>query len=108
MATEFLTLARAKEELRVTHAYEDAVITDKVAQATDLVIRYLDTKADPTWTAATVPLAVTAAILMTLEDLYVHRGADDWDQPTQTPYEHGYPAPRVRAVLAGLVKPLCV
>lgn len=105
---DLVTLARAKEELRITHAYEDAVITDKVNQATGIVAGYLDTKFDPLWDSTTVPLAVTAAILMVVEDLYVHRGADDWDQPTQTPYEHGYPAPRVRAVLAGLVKPLCV
>jgi hypothetical protein len=105
VATEFVTLARAKDELRVTHSYEDSVITDKVAQATDIVTRLLDTRFDPLWTAETVPPAVVAAILMIVEDLYVHRGADDDDQPTQEPALHGYPSPRVRRVLAQLIRP---
>lgn len=78
MAAALVTLASAKIHLR-----RDDVTTDDVAiqlkldQAEAEILEYLDTAADPLWISpATAPGAVTDAILLLTEHLFVNRGAD--------------------------------
>jgi hypothetical protein len=74
-----LTLADAKRHLRVDTEDENADILVKVDQASAIVIDYLKSQADATWTAATVPGHVQAATLIMLAHLYEHRGDDPMD-----------------------------
>lgn len=71
-----ITLEKAKEHLGITHADADGDIYDKAVQASEIVIRHLHSSADDTWTAATVPTPIQAAILLVLTHLYEHRGDD--------------------------------
>lgn len=101
-----VSLADGKAHLRVTHDWEDALIDDQLAAATDIVLDYVQTQPDPPWTAATVPPRVKAAILLVLEDLYVHRGADDAPQlqAAGDRVADGYLSPRVTRLLLRLRK----
>ena len=74
-----VTLVQAKAHLRITTSDADADITLKLAQAEAIVLQrcsstlyWRDIVA--AWTAADVPLAVQAAILLTLSGLHEHRG----------------------------------
>ena len=72
-----VTLTQAKAHLRIDGTVEDADVTLKLAQAEDIVTDYLGDAADPTWTDATVPPRVQAAVLFTLGDLYSDRGDEE-------------------------------
>jgi Phage gp6-like head-tail connector protein len=69
-------MADAKAHLRIRDADHDAEIALKLAHATDVILDYLKSGADPEWTAATVPKPVQAAVLIMLTHLYEHRGED--------------------------------
>jgi Phage gp6-like head-tail connector protein len=71
-----VTLEQAKQQLRITDSLHDADVQEKLTQAQDAVIRYLDADADPTWTPQTVPFIVLAAIERYMTHLYEHRGDD--------------------------------
>jgi len=77
MAT-LVTLQQAKDHLEVPTMPvgdpDEADLQLKLDQAEALILDYLAAKADPAWTAATVPKPVTAAILLMLGGLYRHRG----------------------------------
>ena len=68
--TALVTLAVAKEHLRITDAYHDADVQQKLDAATDAIVKYLAAKADPAWTDATVPPVVAHAVLILLNHLY--------------------------------------
>jgi len=80
MAT-LVTMAQAKLQLRIPTDESDADISMKLDQAEAIVINKCNSTAwwravTPTWTAATVPRGVHAAILIVLTHLYEHRGDD--------------------------------
>lgn len=74
-----VTLAQAKEHLRITTDDNDADVSLKVDQASAIVIDYLKSQAVAGWSDGTVavPGNVSAATLITLTHLYEHRGDDD-------------------------------
>lgn len=93
-----LTLADAKMHLRVTHAFEDAYLTQLCDAASDAVLGYLKRPTpEVDWTASTVPPRVKAALLLLLDDLYANRGADG--TTTAPRPADGYLPPRVTALL---------
>jgi hypothetical protein len=68
--TALVSLAVAKQHLRITDDYHDADVQQKVDAATDSIVKYLAAKADPTWTDATVPPVVAQCVLILLNHLY--------------------------------------
>lgn len=72
-----VTLDDAKEHLRVTIPDEDGDIYRKVEQASAIVVIYLKGATAPTWTEATVPGQIKAAVLVVLEALH-ERKPIDW------------------------------
>lgn len=72
-----VTLPNAKVHLRITDSDHDADVQLKVNHASDVIVRYLASDADPAWTDVTVPNDVVAAILILLTHLYEDRGAAD-------------------------------
>jgi hypothetical protein len=87
-AATLITLDMAKQQLKVTDALRDVEITQKMAQAEDVILRYLkpqrtdEDRPDYPWTIATVPPAVQDAILLYLTHLDRNRGdaIDDQDE----------------------------
>jgi hypothetical protein len=76
-----ITLATAKEHLRVTDNNHDGEIVRTVAYAADVIFDYLKHGVDPAWVdETTTPLPVQAAILKMLTHLYEDRG----DRATDT------------------------
>lgn len=67
----------AKEHLKNSDPADDAAIAGKVLQASDAILRYIDTRADPAWDELTAPPVVQAATLKLLGALWVKRGDDD-------------------------------
>jgi hypothetical protein len=80
-----VTLAVAKGHLHVTvvDAVADADLTLKIDQASAIVITYLKAQADDTWTAATVPTQVQAAVLTLVGQLVASRGDGDVPDDSQ-------------------------
>ena len=78
-----LTLALAKDQLRITDDRHDADITAKLEAAEGVILEYLGEDADPAWDSSTVPKAVETAILRYLSHLYEDRTgrASDGDKP---------------------------
>ena len=56
-----LTLDVAKKHLRVDHSDDDADITRKIEQASDLILGYLK-QSDALWTPDDVPPRIQAAV----------------------------------------------
>jgi Phage gp6-like head-tail connector protein len=77
------TVDQAKVHLHVTGTAHDADIAQKLATAQEAILSYLNVAADPSWTAATAPLAVTHAIHLLTAYYYEDRG--DGDQPSPWP-----------------------
>jgi hypothetical protein len=80
-----VTLAVAKSHLRLNPVVtaDDADIQLKVNQASAIVINHLKAQADPTWTDATVPVQVQAAVLTLVTQLVVSRGDGDVPDDSQ-------------------------
>jgi len=97
MAATLVLLPQAKAHLRITTSDDDVDIQAKLDQAEDIILRYLKAQADAAWTPATVPLNVSAAILLLLASLYELRGDD------QTLSEHTWTA--IERLLVGLRDP---
>ena len=77
------TVDQAKVHLRITGTAHDADIAQKLATAQEAILGYLAAAADPTWTAATAPAAVTHAIHLLTAYYYEDRG--DGEQPDVWP-----------------------
>ena len=71
-----LTLALAKEHLRIYDTDHDAEVTTKMTHASFIIRDYLKSRNDPAWTYDTVPDVVQAAVMQLLGLLYEHRGDD--------------------------------
>ena len=69
-----VTLETAKMHLRITGTAHDPDVTQKMTAASASIRDYLTERNDPTWTPATVPPWVEAAVLLLLTHLYEHRG----------------------------------
>lgn len=101
-----LTLQIAKDHLRITTADGDPGDADlqlKLDQAIAIIVEYCGTTAwwrdvIVTWTEVTLPLAVQAAILLELGELWRFRGDDRADEgPAST---DGFDlSPAIRALL---------
>jgi hypothetical protein len=103
---EIVTLAEAKQHLRITSDAEDADLSRKLDDAHGLVLDYIARPDDAEWTAEmeawddeSAPRAVHAAILRTFGDLTRFRGNDD--DPSETRVDGGYSlSPRARGLLS--------
>lgn len=71
-----ITLAEAKDHLRVVSDDDDSDVWLKAQAASDFIVDYLKDQADDTWDADSVPAPIKAAILMLLTDLHEFRGDD--------------------------------
>lgn len=74
-----ITMTEAKDHLRVTHDEEDTDIQRKRDRAESLVLLYLEAEdnvsgSPPLWDDSNAPEDVRAAILVTLAELWRHRG----------------------------------
>jgi hypothetical protein len=75
-----VTLDDAKRHLRITDTDHDGDIGAKLDEANETIYNYLKSRADDTWTDATAPREVTAAIKLYLGHLYEHRGDEFGDE----------------------------
>lgn len=75
---DLATLEQAKAHLGIPLALtdNDTDVRLKLAQASETVLDYLKSRADPDWTSDTVPGPVQAATLLMLTHYYEHRGDD--------------------------------
>lgn len=79
---KLVTLEQAKRHLRVWHDDEDADLQDKIAQASDIVVDYIQ-RPELEWTDAVdgtpsnAPMRVQAAVLMVLDILWEQRNGGD-------------------------------
>jgi len=81
------TVEQAKVHLRITSTANDADIAQKLATAQEAILSYLNLAADPTWTAATAPAAVTHAIHLLTAYYYEDRGDGDLPSPWPKIYD---------------------
>ena len=77
------TIDQVKVHLRIIDTAHDADISQKLTTAQEAILSFLNVGADPTWTAATAPAAVTHAIQMLTAYYYEDRG--DGEQPNPWP-----------------------
>jgi hypothetical protein len=89
------TVAQAKVHLRITGTDHDADVAQKLATAQEAILSYLAVAANPEWTAATAPAAVTHAIHLLTAYYYEDRG--DGELPD--------PWPKIYALLAAYRDP---
>jgi hypothetical protein len=81
------TVDQAKVHLRITSTAHDADIAQKLATAQEAILSFLNLAADPTWTAATAPAAVTHAIHLLTAYYYEDRGDGDLPDPWPKIYD---------------------
>lgn len=100
-----ITLDGAKAHLRVDSTDDDADITSKIDQATDIIMNYIKktfgtvTPDDPSivdWDENTVPGTIKAAVEIRLSILYDDRGSATLDNPNVA---MGYLTPAETALL---------
>lgn len=82
-----VTLEQARRHLRILHTDEDADLLEKIQQASDIVVDYLQ-RPELVWTdasngsppaASDAPMRVQAAVLLVLAGLWEHRGDGEQD-----------------------------
>jgi hypothetical protein len=71
-----VSLAAAKRHLYLTDPAQDAAVTEKLEQASAIILRYLDLNGDETWTETTAPQPVQAATLLMLGYLFAGNRGD--------------------------------
>jgi Phage gp6-like head-tail connector protein len=78
-----LTLAQAKQQLRITDALHDADVQAKLDAAEGVIFEYVGPYVGDAWTAETLPKSVETAILRYLAHLNEDRTgrASDGDKP---------------------------
>jgi hypothetical protein len=95
-----LTLDVAKQQLRITDTYHDADVQQKADVASAWVLGYLAAKADPAWTAATLPPEVQQAMLILLTFLYEPIGRGDALPDPVDPTQQEQPFATIASLLA--------
>jgi hypothetical protein len=82
--SRLIDLAVAKNHVRITHTHDDEDLELKLLQAEAIVLAYIARPSDADWTAMleawttdTVPMPVSAAILLMFAELYRDRGDED-------------------------------
>ena len=85
-----VTLALSKRHLNIRDTDHDALVTDKMIEASATIRDYLKDQNDPAWapgddtatppTPSTVPPWVEASVLLLLGHLYEHRGDEFGDK----------------------------
>lgn len=79
---KLVTLERAKWHLRETDGYRDPEIEALIEESSASVLDYIGDRADPDWTAETVPAEIRKAVLLDLAASDVGRdGEKDGPQP---------------------------
>lgn len=68
-----VTLQEAREHLRVDDHDQDDALLIQLADAQALIVDYLKSRADDTWTTETVPGPVRSSILLAFAVLYEFR-----------------------------------
>ena len=83
MGACLITLAQAKHQLQMVAGEDDrdSQIILKMEEASDIIVGYLKSRADPNWTDRTVPPRVRAAILLVFDNLWHYRGETDGSDP---------------------------
>lgn len=78
MATPLLSLAQAKNQLRIPleDTSRDAELYEMVEEASAIILDYLKVGEDNTWDEITVPWHVRAAVKLMLTHLHEHAGDD--------------------------------
>jgi Phage gp6-like head-tail connector protein len=71
-----VSMQQAKEHLHITVDDTDADVALKIEHASFVVLDYLKTRANWSWTEQDAPGHVQAAVLLVLGHLYEHRGDD--------------------------------
>lgn len=101
---EIVTLAQAKQHLRITTDAENQDLADKLADAHGLVLDYVASAKGAdyeavmlTWDDESAPRAIRAAILRQFGDLVRFRGNDD--DPAEVRVDGSTISPRVRQLL---------
>lgn len=95
-----VTLQQAKRHLRVLHDDENDDLNDKIQQASEIVLDYIQ-RPELTWTDASngtpsdAPFRVQAAVLLVLGGLWENRGDEEIEQGQAD----GYLAKSVTALL---------
>lgn len=69
-----VSLPEAKLQLNETGSVHDQIISSLTEQATGIIVEYIDDSTLTTWTQATVPAPVHAAILWQVTWMFQHRG----------------------------------
>lgn len=98
MTTPLIALDEAKEWIFATQPEDEPLIQQLITLATGVVLEYVGpdpvTQAARTWTTATVPDAVRAAILTQVAELWAHRGDEPPAEgaPLLSPLGHLSPA----------------
>jgi hypothetical protein len=87
-----LALDVAKEHLKITDADHDAEVQREADAASAAILIYLDTKADPTWTVATLPDDVRQAMLLLLGYFDAERGGPGVDDRSSVDPEQTWKA----------------
>ena len=70
------TVEQAKGHLRITGTAHDADVQQKLDAAQEAILSFVGTGVDPTWTAATTPVAIKHSVLLLLGYLDADRGGD--------------------------------
>lgn len=70
----WVTLEEVKNQVQVTHEWDDATLTALGKQASTAILGYLHPRADQAWTSTTVPSDVKRAVLLLVGLYWVSRG----------------------------------
>jgi len=71
-----VSLAIARDHVRLTDPADDAELTRTIGDASALILDYLGADGDPAWDDTTAPPLVQRGTLLTVAHLWEHRGDD--------------------------------
>jgi len=70
----WITLDELKAQLYIAHDWDDAPLTALLTQTSTRILLHLGPRGDPTWTPATVPSDIKAAVLKLSVAWWARRG----------------------------------
>lgn len=77
-----VSLGAVKQQCRVEHNEEDDYLLSLLADAEDIIVRFMGERFDAEWTTVTVPGAVRAAILRQCAYMWRERGDESKGDPS--------------------------